>query len=417
MSAANVPAHLCCTSPVRPPGAVGFSITTFSSACRNCSLTELNRTEWLPVGAEWLPSGGRCNRGKLTRNTVVHGASITRYRHLLLPEGWPDPCHEETSRSTPAPLSSQANPSFAPGRSAPNASIARRLGLSVLGASGQWLVAPTKRFMVCTMEKNGMSEWIRLMRATTGRVDRRCTDTACAFNGLLDDIHECQLPSVRAFAAEQLTAMLYCRSIIKAVVVRDPLERLLSGYLDKCAFSHRAEGREEAMPLISHCQGFYAKELKESVSANSTLTTRNRAPREIMRVPRFADFVARLHRTQKQSLGWDTHFKPQHMHCGLASRRADVPSLLPSVHHHLRMSGSHFHASADALFRHVGLNTALRREFLPERSNSAHRTAASEQMARYYTPSIAQQALEIYAADYDAFGLVKPRPETFASSR
>jgi len=246
------------------------------------------------------------------------------------------------------------------------------------------------------MEKNGMSEWIRLMQAATGR-GGLCSDADCAFRGINHDTYECQLPSAHAFAAEKLMEMLYCPSIIKAVVVRDPLERLLSAYLDKCAFSHVT--KVDAMPLISHCQGFYANELKTSIN--------NRVPRRSIRVPRFSEFVDKLYRTRNRSSTWDTHFRPQHMHCGLGGRK-DMPSLLPFVHYHLHMSDQSFHSNLDILFRHVGFSSLLRMEYFPNRSNSTHRTSANTQLARYYTPLVARQALEIYAEDYDLFSLTIP---------
>ena len=49
-------------------------------------------------------------------------------------------------------------------------------------------------------------------------------------------------------------ALLRNRSYLKLVVVRDPLERLLSAYLDKCAFQGQELGLQETH--ASHCPGF-----------------------------------------------------------------------------------------------------------------------------------------------------------------
>ena len=60
----------------------------------------------------------------------------------------------------------------------------------------------------------------------------------------------------------------------------------------------------------------------------------------------------------------------------------------------------------------TGLEPSLRSRFFPDSSAASHRTAARSKIAQYYTRATAAKALELYAADYDAFDL--PRPDVDA---
>lgn len=116
----------------------------------------------------------------------------------------------------------------------------------------------------------------------------------------------------------------------------------------------------------------------------------------------------------------DQHFAPQSEHCGLWPAQdgsTAPPSALPSVHFILSMSKPGFHADLDELFSISGLAASLRQAHFPSSSGAAHRTSAATRLGQYYDQAIARSALEIYAQDYDTFGLARPDVSSFSPAR
>ena len=91
------------------------------------------------------------------------------------------------------------------------------------------VVSPHHRLAYCPIEKAGESRFIRLiLRAFTGKTE---ADSFGSFHRAMD---EGRLPGMPGLSLPTQMQLIACPDWIKVVVVRDPLERLLSGYLDKC---------------------------------------------------------------------------------------------------------------------------------------------------------------------------------------
>ena len=91
------------------------------------------------------------------------------------------------------------------------------------------VVSPHHRLAYCPIEKAGESRFIRLiLHAFTGKTE------ADSFGFLHTAMNEGRLPGMPALSLPTQMQLIACPDWIKVVVVRDPLERLLSGYLDKC---------------------------------------------------------------------------------------------------------------------------------------------------------------------------------------
>ena len=91
------------------------------------------------------------------------------------------------------------------------------------------VVSPHHRLAYCPIEKAGESRFMRLiLRAFTGRTEED------SFGVFLRAMDEGRLPGMPGLSLPTQMQLLACPDWIKVVVVRDPLERLLSGYLDKC---------------------------------------------------------------------------------------------------------------------------------------------------------------------------------------
>ena len=82
--------------------------------------------------------------------------------------------------------------------------------------------------------------------------------------------------------------------------------------------------------------------------------------------------------------------------------------MLPSVHFVVSMSSPDFHARLDDVLGLAGVNLSLRHQYFPATSNAQHRTDASGTLRARCTRRTARRALQLYRADYQAFGLPVP---------
>jgi len=159
----------------------------------------------------------------------------------------------------------------------------------------------------------------------------------------------------------------------KAVFHRDPLERLLSAYLSKCASGGDADGRRRC---------------------------RRAFPRLEWPAP-FTAVVDRLGNARE-----DPHFLPQHAFCGGLRRTHHLYNTTrPLVQHRSR-------EDVLALLRAVGVDAhsaalALRIAFPPPAAScwSCHATGASKQVRAYYADAdTVRKAVNFYREDYRVFG-------------
>ena len=126
-----------------------------------------------------------------------------------------------------------------------------------------------------------------------------------------------------------------------------------------------------------------------------------------------ASFSAFVDQLTPRQMASDNHFRLQRTFCQLlpieGAKRGRPPPVLPTVHFVVRMSAPDFHERLDDVFQFVGVDPALRRRFLPVRSNAAHRTGASATVRKVCTRRTARRAVQLYRADYEAFSLPLPR--------
>lgn len=172
-------------------------------------------------------------------------------------------------------------------------------------------------------------------------------------------------------------------------MLRDPLERLLSGYLSKCVVPKRRS-------VEGHCE-------PNSVFNGTDLTLRIREDRRQM----FAAYVDGL------PLRWNAHFFPQSMYCGVLFRNVGDYDFVGRM-------GEDFYGSlrnmAEELGRGNGLPDALEEVFHfsselaagRRNSNVGTETMAAKRVNTYFTAASVRRALEYYAVDYLKLGLEVP---------
>lgn len=190
-----------------------------------------------------------CTEAELAASALR--ARISWSNHLLLPDYARCPAAPPARFAGPPRFS---NPRYVAERAVDPAHAAAWNGVGSPHdghAPAHWLVSPEHNLMVCAIEKVGTTQWIELFRAA---LDQQSGHASDGWRALQHWKKESELPALEAIAPQQRAAMWRCPTLHKVVVVRDPLERLLSAYLDKCAFAHEIAGNM-SKPVLATCVG------------------------------------------------------------------------------------------------------------------------------------------------------------------
>jgi hypothetical protein len=199
------------------------------------------------------------------------------------------------------------------------------------------------------------------------------------------------------------------RAVSRAVMLRDPLERMLSGYLNKCA-------HVPTRKLEGHCE-------PNSVFNGTILTSGIRDDKRQL----FAAYVDAF------PLKWNIHFFPQSMYCDGLFRHVDEYDFVGCM-------GGDFYGELDRMTSTFedgpgggAFADAIERVFRPSRGGGGgdgkeavavavigdkarrrsydaarHPTNAPEYVREYFTAASVRRALEYFAVDYVELGLKIP---------
>ncbi|KAL7552632.1 hypothetical protein ACHAWF_015859 [Thalassiosira exigua] len=222
----------------------------------------------------------------------------------------------------------------------------------------------------CTIEKVGTTQW---------------RNVQCALNEGKEPVpnpRTCRLNST-ALASRRR------KRIYRAVMLRDPLERLLSGYINKCASDilRKYEG---------HCE-------PNSVFNDTDMTLMIRKdPKQL-----FAAYVDGF------PLKWNMHFFPQSMYCDVLFRHIADYDFVGHMDINFYRNLQDF---SEKFGRGNGMKKAmddifyLSHELKNRRGgdNLGKQTMAPAHVKEYYTASSVRRALEYFAVDYVMLGLEVP---------
>lgn len=259
---------------------------------------------------------------------------------------------------------------------------------------GPWHVgqATDPNVSMCMIEKIGIKRWTTLFTSLNGNAyySRKTRS---------DEKHEIELPASN-------------EGYPSFVVLRDPLERFLSAYLDKCvdSFHRKEEG---------HCKPneIYMKHEQLNHGENPLTTgysfggdddklkDRNMSGQRKTLFSMYVDTMP---------LKWDLHFFPQSLYCNGIYRFIDDYDVI------LHM-GPRFDNDLEKLGRHYGgrFEEELKKVFdYPSKlkkkegnANGVHsgiETKASEKVMQYYTPRSLRKVLEYVSIDYTGLDLKIP---------
>jgi len=212
------------------------------------------------------------------------------------------------------------------------------------------------QFAFCLIEKNACTEWNELLIGKLEGMDAQWA---------VQDVFN-------ASVAQEVFSNPFS---VRAVFVRDPLERFLSAFLSKCT---------------DECDNAFC--FPRVVGGKTGAIS-------------FQEAIDWL--VERDVAELDGHFRSQAHHCELYKRLHEYNVM--GV-----MSARNLGTDASCLLENVGLqrlnvkggNEPYWPNMRDANATLEHETASLLQ--KYYTPETAQLVMQAYAVDYDLFGLVKP---------
>jgi len=253
-------------------------------------------------------------------------------------------------------------------------------------------IVPEHRLIFCATPKVASEAWLRLLRRMAGFSNWRAGGVYFLDKfkrvGGLQQLRE--LP--HTIALQHMRSEKWTR----AVVVRDPAERLLSAYLDKIA-----QSRDSAPQLEKYSHDLF------NLSVASFPNTS------------FHSFVDRALYGLSRGYRTDQHWWPQAANCALRSwlpaynvvlqvdGQTPLPSLLACL---LNETARHSQRPAMVSTLTDTFDLPPRPEVTTAGSGAggSHATDAHAVLRRYYTPSLLRRVVNAYAEDYFLFQLPVP---------
>jgi chondroitin 4-sulfotransferase 11/chondroitin 4-sulfotransferase 13/dermatan 4-sulfotransferase 1 len=234
------------------------------------------------------------------------------------------------------------------------------------------LVDIKRKFIFCEIPKVACTDFKRLFRRLGGAADYESEEPW---------VHDPQKNGVLRLTdvpPDQARTMLSDPKWTKALFIRDPLERLLSGFLDKCR-SPVSSRYDIHCPFSGEVDfGTFMRYIFNEAKANHYGT-----------------------------MSMDEHWRPQHLVC-------DLQRWLP--HYQFQGNFSHLRAHTKFLLQGMNLFDDFGRGWkskgeqldLFEVKTDWHHTDTSEKLKQYYTRELADLALDFYKTDYEIFSLETP---------
>ncbi|CAM9523251.1 unnamed protein product [Discosporangium mesarthrocarpum] len=254
----------------------------------------------------------------------------------------------------------------------------------------------TEKIVYCPIQKVACSEWLKVFRWVDGQAN---------WEKPLHVKHG--LNVLRDLELEAANSILNSPEWLKFAVVREPLERLLSCFLQKChAWGFEHEYR--TCPYLALWPSLFAdkSEYPDGVPkkpTGKTLKTVTKALRSRKWEQNFHDYVLMITQWVKRSpCTQNDHWAPQSCHCSL-DRTAPLFTIIPF--------GSNMSARATEVIAPVA-STPDRgteiKDFIEKRmgSNSERpgkKTGAKRKVGDAFTPELLTAVRQAYAKDYELF--------------
>eukprot|EP00934_Nitzschia_sp_Nitz4_P002288 Nitzschia sp. Nitz4//scaffold26_size159584//18803//20119//NITZ4_002469-RA/size159584-snap-gene-0.4-mRNA-1//1//CDS//3329545016//2288//frame0 len=242
-----------------------------------------------------------------------------------------------------------------------------------MGASWHFLHFPDPNMKLCIYGKGATKQWRKVhCDAWMGQANSDAS------------YEECQEQQLK-MTGKNATRQQQQRAIPKAVFLRDPLERFLSAFLDKCTGEHRWNEH--------HCEPstlFQKRHGKEMIGEFWD------DPQSLFDI--YVDTVP---------LGWNMHMLPLSLHCGGLYKTIQsydfVGKMDEDYYHHLHRF-TQWHPTIEPYMDHV----FHLKEHSEQEKNVGTEQQASLQTLKYYNARTVRRVLEYFAMDYVMLDLKIP---------
>lgn len=203
----------------------------------------------------------------------------------------------------------------------------------------------------------------------------------------------------------------------KAVFLRDPLERFLSGFVDKCINKGKRDKEAHCEPNVIYAPGTHEERLKrfrDKGAPSPPMVIELETSKKVF----FDAYVDTL------PLKWNLHFFPSSLYCNGLFRTLPnydfVGTMGEEFHDNLREFGSRYKMleKVQEVFNLVPVNKTQSKNSTDQESRlrkkrfALERTgSSSKRIKEYYTPRTLRRALEYLSIDYSTKGLNLPIPQ------
>ncbi|KAL7505260.1 hypothetical protein ACHAXN_002762 [Cyclotella atomus] len=265
------------------------------------------------------------------------------------------------------------------------------------GAYGFWhhFTTTDPAINFCTIEKVGTTEWRGVF------CDLNADECQAIDDNDTDESYPSHcIPAIPGKRCASQTKKEVPSEAPHVVFLRDPLERLLSGFIDKCVKETQRVHERHCEPNevfnVDAAHGWGNKTVSPTIDLEKN-------PKQF-----FAAYLDIM------PLKWNLHFVPQALYCDLY-RKIDQYDFVGNMNTEFavdlermaNMLGGRMSAQLDKSF---GYSKAIEASQFNStgKSNSNHATHAPEKVAMYYNAASVRKALELFSIDYVVLGLKVP---------
>ncbi len=295
------------------------------------------------------------------------------------------------------------------------------------GAYGPWhhfsTVGTTPPIRFCAIGKNACTEWRRVFKALNA--PEFCNRDNGGGGGGGGAECKSQFNTATVLSTDP-------HMVPNAVFIRDPLERLLSAYLDKCIKPNIRKMQGHCEPNIVFGTDYLERianndgnnKMRKRGDDEATTTTTTRALPDLRQTLQNRDKELFAAYVDLLPLKWNVHFVPQAITCDLYRNF--------HTYDFVGVMGKQFMSELDRMVRRYGgdrgdssssilasvLNdtfqyqSKLQNESIAKMnsgSDNSHGTRAPSKVSMYYSARSVRRALEYISIDYVTFGLEVPQ--------
>ncbi len=270
------------------------------------------------------------------------------------------------------------------------------------GVQGPWHIGQAKdpNVSMCMIEKIAIKQWTKLFSRLNNNGGGKTRKISFGPPILLPDVLD------EDDGDDKDNNDLYYPSF---VFLRDPLDRFLSAYLDKCYAERRRMGEKHCEP--NEIYNLPSSSINDSpylagfsFDDDKTMKVQQHHQEHVNKRTMFATYVDTM------PLKWNLHFFPQSFYCNGLYRFIDkydfVGIMDHGFYHNLEILGKRYGGRFEKELNDIFNYTSKKKE--GANNNVGVETKASDKVIEFYTPRTLRRVLEYVSIDYVMLGLEIP---------